>query len=320
MARRAQGEPLQYILGESAFRFITLQVEPGVLIPRPETEELVSIALGLLPPLSQREGVFTRNPDPALVQAYRSELTRSLAAGDVLIDAETAQQAKGRQALETLEAFLSDGSEPAGAQASPAASAPLDKGAASYYLLADIGTGSGCIACSIASERDDCRVVATDISPDALALAARNVRTLGLEKRVALYQGDGGAAVPQGFMGRFDAILSNPPYIPTALLASIPQEVSAFEPALALDGGVDGLAVFRRLLPWALSACKPGGIFLAELHEDSLEQARREAFAAGWAQASIRLDLAGRQRFLLCRKEADGAEIGKTQGGASCNS
>ena len=112
--------------------------------------------------------------------------------------------------------------------------------------MADLCTGSGCIACSIAYERPDARVIATDISPDAVALAGENAGALGLADRVRVVECDLAAGVPEAAIGKLHLVVSNPPYVPTAVMAEIPEEVAAFEPALALEGGADGLDVFRR--------------------------------------------------------------------------
>lgn len=94
----------------------------------------------------------------------------------------------------------------------------------------------------------------------------------------------------------------NPPYVPTAVLASIPREVADFEPALALDGGRDGNDVLRRLLPWTSQALRPGGGFAFELHETCLDQAAELARQAGFTQVKITNDLSQRPRVLSGRK------------------
>ena len=101
--------------------------------------------------------------------------------------------------------------------------------------------------------------------------------------------------------GTFDLVVSNPPYVPSAVLAEIPHEVSEYEPALALDGGADGLDVFRRLLTWCTTALAPGGAFAFELHETCLEAAAAEATRAGFTDVRIVDDLAGRPRVLTAR-------------------
>ena len=103
-------------------------------------------------------------------------------------------------------------------------------------------------------------------------------------------------------MGTFDAVVSNPPYVPTAVMAVIPREVADFEPTLALDGGADGLDLFRPLAAWAARALKPGGVLACELHEGHMDAARAVAEAAGFSDCRIVDDLAGRPRVLVARR------------------
>ena len=163
-------------------------------------------------------------------------------------------------------------------------------------------TGSGCIACSIAYERPDTRVIATDISPDAVALASENATALGLADRVRIVECDLAAGVPETAIGKLHLVVSNPPYVPTAVRAEIPQEVAAFEPALALEGGADGLDVFRREIEWCRQALRPGGGCAFELHETCLDKAASLARAAGFKDVRVVADLAGRPRVLTARK------------------
>ena len=168
--------------------------------------------------------------------------------------------------------------------------------------VVDLCTGSGCIACSIASEYPAAHVVALDIAPEASALAGKNVEVLGLGNRIEVLESDLLGALDPGKKGTFDLIVSNPPYVPTKVCDSLPREVSEWDPRLALDGGEDGLDLFRRFLPDALSYLKPGGVLAVELFEGHLEQARNGACAAGFDQARIALDLTGRPRVLIARK------------------
>ena len=223
--RRAEGEPVQYIVGEVGFRFLTIEVARGVLIPRPETEVLVSELLQLLP--EPREGIVPR--------------------------------------------------------------------------IADVGCGSGCIACSIANERADTFVYALDIAPEALALTRRNVERCGVGDRVAVAESDMLAGLDEVLIGALDAIISNPPYIPTGELQAIPREVTDYEPVLALDGGQDGLDAFRVLLEQAQAYLKPGGILAVELHEECLDDAADLARKAGFADVRVHQDLAGKPRVLTAR-------------------
>ena len=169
-------------------------------------------------------------------------------------------------------------------------------------LVADLCTGSGCIACSLAYEHPDVRVIATDIAPEAVALAEENAEALGLADRVAVLQCSLGSGIGEKRMGTFDAVVSNPPYVPTAVMAGIPREVADFEPTLALDGGADGLDLFRPLAAWAARALKPGGVLACELHEGHMDAARAVAEAAGFSDCRIVDDLAGRPRVLVARR------------------
>ncbi len=167
----------------------------------------------------------------------------------------------------------------------------------------EVGTGTGCIALSLAGERPFVRVSATDVSPDAVALAGRNRDALGLDGPVELFLTDLADGVPGAEDAAFDVIVSNPPYIPSALVEELPAEVGGFEPRLALDGGPDGLDVFRRIVALAGTALKPGGLLACELHEECLEQACDEAVSGGLLQnARIVKDLAGKNRILLAER------------------
>nr|WP_239471598.1 HemK/PrmC family methyltransferase [Olsenella profusa] len=263
--RRAAGEPLQYVTGEMPFRHIVLRCEQGVLIPRPETEILVDAAL---------EGV-----DAALVRR-----------GGGAASAPSAQKAPGEKNL---------GAE--GATDAPDAAEPP-----APVRVLEVGTGTGCIALSIASERPETHVTATDLSERAIALAERNRDALSLEDRVDLVLCDLASGVDPELMGSFSVLVSNPPYIPTAVLQSeVPAEVRDHEPALALDGGADGLDVFRRLLELAPRALAPGGILAVELFEESLDQAAELVRAqGGWASVEVREDLTHRPRVLVAVREA----------------
>lgn len=179
--RRGAREPLQHILGTAEFHGRVFACDRRALIPRPETEQLVEIAL---------------------------ELARGFAAPAVL----------------------------------------------------DVGTGSGVIALTLALELPGAEVHATDISPDALALAAENAGRLGLEGRVTMTAAD---LLPAAG-GPFHLIVANLPYIPTGDLAALAPEVRA-DPALALDGGPDGLQAIRALAPAAAPRLAPGGALLLEI-------------------------------------------------------
>lgn len=169
-------------------------------------------------------------------------------------------------------------------------------------LVADICCGSGCIACAVATEMEDAQVWATDISPEACALARENAQACAADARVQVRRSDLDAAIPDDMAGTFHCVASNPPYIPDAVMEGLPSEVKDHEPDLALRGGADGLDVFRRLLGSAQRLLAPGGALVVELHEDSLDEACALTCAAGMEEVRVVRDLTGRPRVLVARK------------------
>jgi release factor glutamine methyltransferase len=163
---------------------------------------------------------------------------------------------------------------------------------ANATTIIDIGTGSGAIAVTLALETK-AHLVATDISVDALHIAQQNARALGAH--VAFMACDLGAAFADG---SFDLVVSNPPYIAARNRASLQPEVRDHEPALALFGGDDGLAIYRRLIPEAARLLRPGGWLMMELGD--AEAVR--AMCVGWAGIEIVNDLAGIPRVLIARR------------------
>ncbi len=175
----------------------------------------------------------------------------------------------------------------------------IDKQDRPQHVL-EIGTGTGCISLSIAGERPGTTVVATDISPDAIALATRNREALGCEDVVEIVHTDIAEGVEGADKAAFDVLVSNPPYIPSAIVDTLPREVGGFEPRLALDGGRDGLDVFHRIVQTAEVALREGGLMAFELHEDCLQLAAQDQQVNEHFQ-DIRIvkDLTGRDRILL---------------------
>lgn len=175
----------------------------------------------------------------------------------------------------------------------------IDKQDGPQHVL-EIGTGAGCISLSIAGERPGTTVVATDISPDAIALATRNREALGCEDVVEIVHTDIAEGVEGADKAAFDVLVSNPPYIPSAIVDTLPREVGGFEPRLALDGGQDGLDVFHRIVQTAEVALREGGLMAFELHEDCLQLAAQDQQVNEHFQ-DIRIvkDLTGRDRILL---------------------
>jgi release factor glutamine methyltransferase len=220
--RRGEGEPVAYITGEREFYGRPFSVSAAVLIPRPETETLVDLALKRIRAVSQ------------------------------------------------------DGSTP---------------------RIADLGTGSGCVALTLVAEIPAATVVATDLSAAALAVAAANAHRHGLAARVELVAG----SWAEPLRGReFDVVVSNPPYIPSAELAGLAGDVRDHEPALALDGGADGLDAYRALLPSLAAILAPRGWAAVEIDiraAASVSTLARDALGSG-----LRIlghdDLSGRPRVL----------------------
>jgi release factor glutamine methyltransferase len=160
----------------------------------------------------------------------------------------------------------------------------------------DLCTGTGAIAISLALEKAGASVVATDLSPEALAVARENAAALGAA--VELLEGDLFAPLPAG--RRFDVVVSNPPYVPAGELAGLSREVKR-EPRLALDGGADGLDLLRRIAADAPRWLAPGGTLLLEMHESHAEPLVRLCREAGFASAEARKDLAGLWRYVVAR-------------------
>jgi len=167
-------------------------------------------------------------------------------------------------------------------------------------VVADPCTGSGVVALSIAQEHAGARVWATDLSSVAVEVATQNARRLGLDGVVSVSEGDLLEPLDPELRGRVDAVVCNPPYIPTADLPSLPAEVGGFEPQLALDGGHDGLDVFRRLATASLDWLSPDGVLAVELDESRVQIAGSEALE--WYQeVRVVKDLAGRDRVLIAK-------------------
>ena len=223
--RRAEGVPVQYLTGRQEFWGLEFEVNPSVLIPRPETEHLIEVAL---------ERMAERRSEPLRV--------------------------------------------------------------------ADVGTGSGCIAVALARELPQARIVATDVSAAALEVARRNAARHGVAERIEFAQMnwlESYLFAPSSEVVQFDLIVSNPPYIGRAEAGELPREVREHEPAQALFCGPSGFDAYPPLLAQAARLLGHGGVFVVELGYGSAE--RVHAFIAaqpGWAHVSITNDLAGIPRVL----------------------
>ena len=221
MARLVKGEPIQYVLGEWDFRALTLKCDRRALIPRPETEELVTRVLNFLNTEAQR---------------HRE------------------------------------------------------------HLVVDVGTGTGAIVLSLAKECGGNNMfLGTDVSEDAIALAKENAAACGLSDRVkfAVMDGLDEFDEPQCV----DVIVSNPPYIESAVCETLDPRVKDFEPRLALDGGASGLDFYERYLSDAVNLLKPGGAVFFEIGENQGEAVRQLMFDCGFDEIKIEKDYAGHDRY-----------------------
>lgn len=164
----------------------------------------------------------------------------------------------------------------------------------------DLGTGSGCLALSLAQEGSWESVTGVDRSPEALALARENGRRTGLKVRWV----EGVWCQPvQG--QRFDLVVSNPPYLTTAELVEADLSVRCWEPAAALDGGTDGLDCCRALFATVPAVLAPAGVLVMEIDARRGAATAYQAREAGWTAVTITQDLFGRDRYLSARREAD---------------
>lgn len=313
VVRRAKGEPLQYIVGETGFRHITVACEPGVLIPRPETELLVEEVLGYIdrevlggPAPHAHEKVEL--PWNAEVEAARKAELEAAAQRDeseanaALQERELRDSDFEDDSDEVADAVTGDEAGGDEVAADDVESSPGDAAPAARVL--EVGCGTGCISLSIAYERQGkARCVAIDIEPRAVDLTIRNRDALGIDPAdVDVRLGNLVSPLDRETeWGTFDVLVSNPPYIPSSVMGSLPHEVADYEPSLALDGGADGLDIFRRLVNAAPHMLKPGGLLACELYEGHLDAAAELCRSAGMRDVRVVDDLTGRPRIVLAR-------------------
>ena len=267
VAARANGVPLQYLLGTADFYGRRFAVGPGVFNPRPETEILVDVALELLPltlPSPQRgEG-----KDESALSPSRGE-------------------GKDESALSPSRGEGKDESA-----LSPSGGEGQGEGA----VVADVGAGSGAIAVTLAKERPELDLVAVERSSVALHFARRNALTHGCG--IHFVHGN----LLEGISpGSLDAIVANPPYLNPAQAREWPREL-AWEPWLALDGGSAGLALFARLIAQAGAVLKPSGWMALEIGMDQADGVRGLAEQNGFRVERIVKDLANLDRVAVLWK------------------
>ncbi|NPV28753.1 MAG: peptide chain release factor N(5)-glutamine methyltransferase [Firmicutes bacterium] len=169
-------------------------------------------------------------------------------------------------------------------------------------LAADVGTGCGALAVSLACYHPRLRVIATDISEEALAVARENARRHGVEDRVTFRAGDLLAPLgAEGRAGRGAAVVANLPYIPHSSLDFLPRDVR-YEPRLALDGGADGLDLYRRLLPQAAAFLAPGGLLACEVGPGQASLLAGLLEEQGWGEVQVNRDYQGLNRMVTALK------------------
>lgn len=224
VARREQGEPLQYVVGRWGFRHLDLMVDKRVLIPRPETEEVAGLAI-----------------DEIKARSIEREL-----------------------------------------------------------LVADLGTGSGAIGLSIASECPSTRVLATDVSAEALQVARANLTGIGrAASRVSLHEGSWFDALPASVRGSLDVLISNPPYVTDA--EELPAVVADWEPSRALRASGNGLDDLTVIVDGADEWVTPGGAVILEMAPNQTATITQRFSARGWS-ARVHIDLQGRDRAVVARR------------------
>lgn len=257
LTRRVAGEPTQHLTGRQEFWGLEFEVTPDVLIPRPETEHVIEVALDRLAVRELRAGRRNKNDGTGL-------------------------------------------------------------------LIADIGTGSGCIAISLAKELPAARLLATDISASALVVAGRNAARHGVDNRIQFVEANlldrtavpdvSGELLSDRVVGSepvfastigpqmFDLVVSNPPYVARKEVETLTVEVREHEPATALFGGEEGYELYASLIEQAASHLKPGGIMVLELGYNSLAAVQPLLESAPWMNVGVTNDLTGIPRVIAAER------------------
>jgi release factor glutamine methyltransferase len=166
--------------------------------------------------------------------------------------------------------------------------------------ILDLGTGSGCLLCAALHEFPRAVGIGVDRQPGAVQIAAKNAGLLRLGSRAAFLAGDWGDALA---LGTFDLILANPPYVADGHIATLPPEVSQYDPRSALVGGADGLGAYRTLMPQAQRLLAPGGVLIVEAGAGQSDPIAALMGAAELRVTEIRRDLAGQERCIVATPE-----------------
>jgi release factor glutamine methyltransferase len=240
IARRASGVPTQHLTGHQEFWGLDFEVTRDVLIPRPETEHIIEVAL-------ERLGVGSETVSPRRDEPFR---------------------------------------------------------------IADVGTGSGCIAIALASELPAAQIIGTDNSAAALEVARRNATRHGVASRIEFIECNLAdfllheSRTTSHESRSLDLIASNPPYIGRQEAATLPREVREHEPAVALFGGETGTEIYAPLIAQAATLLKPGGVLVLELGHASAEHVSRLLDAPEWISVAITNDLAGIPRIASAQRKS----------------
>jgi release factor glutamine methyltransferase len=202
--------------------------------------------------------------------------------------------------------FLNQLTRSAGRPGSPLPAIPHNHEAGAHEVTRptalDFGTGSGCIAIALAAQCPSAQIIALDLSAAALGVAQQNARKNDVNERIEFRHGDGFAALKTGEC--FDLIVSNPPYIASAEIATLQPEVRDHDPRPALDGGVDGLVFYRRLAQEAGPFLKPAGKIMLEFGDGQADAISAIFTAQHWVVESVQPDYSKRLRFLIAHPKS----------------
>lgn len=332
--QRLTGQPVAYLVGEQEFWSLPFHVGPSVLIPRRDTETVIEVILEQIDQgaLDDARGEAGEAGEATIESGEAGEAGESGEAGELVYEpieltgepgepgAEPTYEpvelvaepdkpagADAAHATDTAhEPGTSNTAGPAGPEIRPPAPAPAARrrrdARARALRIADIATGSGAIAVTLAHELAQATIVATDISPQAAAIARTNAARNQVSERVEIRIGD--LLAPLAGEPPFDILVSNPPYVRSADCATLAAEVRA-EPRLALDGGADGLVLLGRIIARAADHLCPGGLLVLEHGFDQAgEVAELIRATARFEPPAMRCDLGKNPRVTFARRAA----------------
>lgn len=266
----------------------------GERVPDPRREAVALLAIALD---TDRGGVIARRPDPLdAARAARFEELLAARLGRVPL-----QHLEGTAEFRGLEFEVSADVLIPRPETEDLVQVVLDAGLPDGARVADLGTGSGCIAVALAVDRPSWALVAVDLSAAALRVAGRNAARHGVADRVTFLERDF-ADAPALDRGTYDAVVSNPPYIPEDEWSGLQPEVRDHEPRLALVPGPTGNEAYDAVARAAASMLRPGGLLALELGWKSEAAVRAIVEAAGFRDIEVRADLQGIPRVLSARR------------------